>query len=186
MNLTRLLEKTRRRFSAPSSDPSDRRRSTRSRLYYAVELQDAARRPADGAVHLTDMSGVGVGFVSSRDFSVGDRLGVMVKTDGREVSTKATIRWARPEGVMTSYGVEFDGLAGFDRFRLELASRPGALTPGDLGELILQFAATALAVAVGCDWVASDPGRMTTLLFSLPWLLSCAVGVGLLWFASKT
>lgn len=185
MNLTRLLEKTRRGFSAPSSDPSDRRRSTRSRLDYAVELQDAARRPADGAVHLTDMSGVGVGFASSKDFRVGERLAVRVRTDGREVAAQAVIRWARPEGVMTAYGVEFDGLGGLDRLRLELAARPGALTPGEFGELILQFIAAALVAAVAIDWVSSDPGRLTTLLFSLPWLLSTATGSGLLWYASK-
>ncbi|TBR25817.1 PilZ domain-containing protein [bacterium] len=186
MNLKRMAEKARRRFSASPSDPSDRRRSARARLDYAVELQDAARKPADGAVNLTDLSGVGVGFASSKDFRVGDRLAVRVKTDGREVLTQATVRWARPEGVMTSYGVEFDGVSGLDRLRLELAARPGALSPGELGEMLLQFLAAALVAAVVVDWVTSDPGRMTTLLFSLPWLLSTATGVGLLWAASKT
>lgn len=186
MNLKRLLDNARRKFSALPSDPSDRRRSNRARLDYAVELQDAARKPADGAVHLTDLSGVGVGFASSKDFRVGERLAVMVKTGGREVATQATIRWARPEGVMTSYGVEFEGVGGLDRLRLELAARPGAPTPGELGELVLQFVATALIAAVVLDWVTSDPGRMTALLFSLPWLLSTATGVGLIWWAAKS
>jgi hypothetical protein len=186
MNLAPILEKACRRFSTASGDPADRRRSSRARLDYNVELQDPARRPAYGAVHLTDLSGVGVGFSSSKDFRVGERLAVRVKTGGREVETQAVIRWARPEGVMTSYGVEFDGLGGLDRFRLELAARPGALTPGELGEMVLQFAAAALAAAVMLDWVTSDPGRMTTLLFSLPWLLSTATGVGLIWFAAKS
>lgn len=186
MNLKRLLEKTRRKFSALPSDPSDRRRSSRARLDYAVELQDAARKPADGAVHLTDLSGVGVGFASSKDFRVGERLAVMVKTGGREVATRATIRWARPEGVMTSYGVEFEGVGGLDRLLLEFAARPGVPNPGDLAEIVLQFVAVALFVAVGMDWVASDPGRMTALLLSLPWLLSSATGVGLIWWAAKS
>lgn len=186
MNLTRLLERTRRRFSAPPSDPSDRRRSARARLDYAVELQDAARRPADGAVHLTDLSGVGVGFASSKDFRVGERLAVRVRTDGREVATQATIRWARPEGVLTAYGVEFEGLSGLDRLRLELAARPGALSPAEFGEVLLQTIAAVLAAAVAVDWFTSDPGRMTTFLFSLPWLLSTAFGVGLLWWAAKS
>lgn len=186
MNLQRLVDKARKRFSASPSDPSDRRRSARARLDYDVELQDAARKPADGAVHLTDMSGVGVGFASSKDFRVGDRIAVRVRTDGREVMTRATVRWARPEGVMTSYGVEFDGLAGLDRLRLELAARPGAMNLGELGELVLQFLAAVLVAAVAVDWLTSDPGRMTTLLFSLPWLLSTATGVGLVWAASKT
>lgn len=193
MNLQRLLNKARSRFSALPADPSasmksgmERRRSVRSRLDYDVELQDAARRPADGAVHLTDLSGVGVGFASSKDFRVGDRLAVRVKTDGREVAATAVIRWARPEGVMTSYGVEFDGVGRWDRLRLELAARPGALSPSEMATVLLQFLAAVLFAAAAVDWMTSDPGRMSTLLFSLPWLLSTATGLGLVWYAAKS
>lgn len=193
MNLQRLLDKARSRFSALPADPSasmksamERRRSVRSRLDYDVELQDPARRPADGAVLLTDLSAVGVGFASSKDFRVGERLAVRVRTDGREVATTAVIRWARPEGVMTSYGVEFDGVRGFDRLRLELAARPGALSPSEMGTVLLQFLAAVLLAAAVVDWVTGDPGRMGTLMFCLPWLLSTATGLGLVWYAAKS
>lgn len=191
MKLSRLLSSARKRFSVPPADPSaskkagmERRQSARAALGYPVELLDAARRPADGAVNLLDLSGVGLGISTSKDFRIGDALGVSIKTGERVVNATARIRWSRPEGVMTAYGLELEGLGYWDRRRVESLGPRGGLNPEELVNLLLQFGAFALAVAVAADWIASDPDRLSAIVFSLPLVLPVAAGLLLLWALS--
>ena len=192
MNLSRLAASARKRFSVPPADPSaskkagmERRQSARAALDYPVELLDAARRPADGAVNLLDIGGVGLGISSSKDFRIGDALGVSFKTGERVVNATARIRWARPEGVMTAYGLELEGLGYWDRRRVESLSAGGGLSPEALLNLLLQFGAFALSVAVAADWLASDPARLSAVVFSLPLVIPVIAGLLLLWVLSR-
>ncbi|MDE2290519.1 MAG: PilZ domain-containing protein [Elusimicrobia bacterium] len=176
MKLSRLLDKARKRFKAPSADPSasaqdalDRRRSVRSRLDCTVELLDAARRPADGAVHLIDMSSVGVGFASSRDFKIGDAMGVSFNSGGRTVNTTGRVRWARPAGNRTLYGLEFEAVGTLDRVRLATASSPLPMDPEDAINLLLSVGAAVMACSVAADWMFSEPSRQLAFFAFLPY-----------------
>ncbi|MBI3298499.1 MAG: PilZ domain-containing protein [Elusimicrobia bacterium] len=167
MNLMRILDSARKRFSVPSADPSaskaagtERRRSARATLDYRVELLDAARRPAHGAVHLLDLSGVGLGISASQDFRVGDSFGVTFKTPEGTVDAKAKVRWARPEGVMTAYGLELQNLSFWDRRRID----PTVLGPDGLITMALQFGALTVSVGVAADWMLSDPARLPVIM----------------------
>ncbi|MBI5596602.1 MAG: PilZ domain-containing protein [Elusimicrobia bacterium] len=195
MKLSRLLEKARKRFSVPPADPSasasqgaERRRSARAPLPYPVELLDASRRPADGAVHLLDMSGVGIGISSSRDFRIGDAMGVSFNTGARVINARAKVRWARPEGIMTAYGLELDlgSLNWWDRFAVSRVSAGAALDPEDAVNLLLQFAAIAVAVGVLTDYVYSNPQLLAGLIFTLPWLGFLAAAALVTWTISRT
>lgn len=192
MKLSRFLECARKRFSVPPADPSaskkagmERRQSARAELDYPVELLDAARRPADGAVHLLDLSGVGLGISTSKDFRIGDALGVSIKTGERVVNATARIRWARPEGMLTAYGLELEGLGYWDRRRVSSLCARGGLGADEALNLLLQFGAAALSVCVAADWLASEPDRLTALAFSLPLIIPVIGGLFLLWAISR-
>ena len=195
MKLSQLLETARQSFSVPPADPSacakqgaERRRSARAPLPYPVELLDERRRPADGAVNLLDMSGVGIGITSSRDFRIGDAMGVAFRTGDRVINATARVRWARPEGVMTAYGLELDlgSLNWWDRLAVSRVGAGAALDPEEAVNLLLQFAAIAVAAGVAADYVYSNPALMAQVVLTLPWLGFLAAAGLITWTLTRT
>ena len=193
MRLAKLLDKARQTLTAPPADPSasekkgtERRRSTRAESAYEVRLLDAAKRPADGAVRLMDLSGVGLGITSSKDFAMGQAVGVRFETaGGRPVSATARVRWIRPEGVLTAYGLELEGLGYWDRRRVERLSDASVWDPEDMINAVLQVGAACMAAAAAVDWVVSDPVRQSMAAFAFPFFLTLAVGAMASWLVAR-
>ncbi len=133
-----------------------------------------------------DMSGVGLGITSSKDFQMGQAVGVRFETlGGKPVSATARVRWIRPEGVLTAYGLELEGLSYWDRRRVERLSDASVWDLEDMVNVLLQAGAAAVAAAAAVDWVISDPVRLGMAEFALPFFLTLAVGALASWLVAR-
>jgi hypothetical protein len=164
-------------ISASPDSPllSEKRRCQRHPQDLDANLLDSGSRPAGEAVRLTDMSTVGLGIESNQELRVGDRLDFRMSVDeGRTMSATARVRWSRPSGFSTAYGLELEGLGYYDRGRLQRFLNPKFMGVEEWATLLLQAASTMMGIYVAYDWIISDPARVQTAVFLLPWLMYAA------------
>ena len=142
MRIGRLLKKAKDGISASFDSPGsseakhaeEKRRLPRHPTDFDVQLLDRQSRPADEAVRLVDLSGIGVGIETCQPLSVGQTLGLRVRVgDSSPMKATARVRWTRPAGFRHAYGLEIEGLDWWTRRRLMCALQPGML---DLDRLI--------------------------------------------------
>ena len=93
---------------------AEKRRFQRYESPYSVDMLDARKRTADGAIRLLDMSAVGVGIESTQELAVGQRLGFNMSMDDgfplASLQATARVRWSQPWGFTNAYGLEIEGL----------------------------------------------------------------------------
>jgi len=192
MRITSFINRFRKKISASAVDSPismgssmEKRRAERYEQEFDMNLLGSDRRPATEAVRLVNMSTTGLGIESSREFSVGDTLGLrMAFDDGAVLNAQARIRWGRPMGLLSTYGLQMENVGVFDRGRILRALNPRYFGLPEAGNLLLQAAATMLAAYVAVDWITSDPDRISAMLYAFPWLCYGVVAAVGGWVAS--
>lgn len=158
---------------------AENRRDHRHFCDFKLSLLDGSRRAVPRPAFLTDMSRSGLGLRTDIPFSVGDKLGIQLAlAGGRQVEASCTVRWARAEGFLHSYGLEFEGLARRDRAAVASLLEPAPEV--DRVGLLLQACAGVVLALVFADLLAGSDAVRTAVLGALPYVLifgGCLAGL---------
>ena len=170
----------------PAAAGSEKRRFPRFSNEFKADLLDTRDNTADNAIQLTDMSPCGVGIECRRDLSVGEALALRMTLGDRPLACTARVRWSRPMGPRTAYGLEIEGLDFLTRWRLAKSLAPRAFGPGfsELLTPLLQVSSTLMGLYVAADWLRSSPHAAGTLLMLSPYLLLAGIAALAAWILS--
>lgn len=158
----------------------EKRRLERFPCGYEVRLEHSTGAQVESPVSIVDMSCSGLGILTSLPLSVGDALGLKLNLSTGAVNASCRVRWARPEGRLKAYGLEFEGLRPLDRGKLGLLLKPEAAAAVEVLTCGLECILSVLVIAVLYDVVRSNPALLSAVLTVLPFgLAAAAVGGGL-------
>ncbi|MBI5243508.1 MAG: PilZ domain-containing protein [Elusimicrobia bacterium] len=158
----------------------EKRRLERFPCGYEVRLLHSTGGQVESALSIVDMSCSGLGILTSLPLAVGDALGLKLTLSSGAVNASCRVRWARPEGRLRAYGLEFEGLRAIDRGRLGLLLKPEAAAALEIVTLGLEYTLAVMALAVLYDLIRSNPALLSAVLSVLPFgLVVAAIGGGL-------